>query len=36
LTLFPVPQSPHKGVIDGVAEAITEAGGDAEEWKQRD
>ena len=24
-----------KGVIDGVAEAITEAGGDAEEWKQR-
>ncbi len=23
------------GVIDGVAEAITEAGGDAEEWKKR-
>ncbi|MCD5488300.1 flavocytochrome c [Lactobacillus delbrueckii] len=25
-----------QGVIDGVAEAINEAGGDAEEWKKRD
>lgn len=24
------------GVVDGVAQAITEAGGDAEEWKKRD